>query len=275
VNTQLATASPVVRPWVSASTPAAAKSHASIALSSASIAVPTGLAALGALLLARADGEKSGGLAAVGAAAATLAARWQLGRIFTWQPPYTVELRYGRLEVRHYSPQLLARTWVEDEPWGATLEQGFERLAGYLFGGNEAETFFTMTSPVLLSVPASSSQRQNGQSWDAPAVAELGELVGPATREMAFVMRGDLTLEDLPRPKDRRVRLDAVPGRRVAALAFRGRYGGDLPAQKRNELLFLTKLAGLKPASQVSFAAYDGPSTLPFLRRNEVLVEVE
>ena len=60
----------------------------------------------------------------------------------------------------------------------------------------------------------------------------------------------------------------------MAVLAFRGGYGGDLPAQKRNELLFLLKCAGLRAASEVWFAAYDGPSTLPLLRRNEVMVEL-
>jgi hypothetical protein len=179
------------------------------------------------------------------------------------------------LEVRRYAPQLRARTWVEQEPWSAALERGFERLAGYIFGGNEQELRLSMTSPVLMSVPASTSQRKDGKTWGAPSVADLDELLGPATREMAFVMRGDLTLEDLPTPKDHRVRLGATPSQRVAALAFRGRYGGDLPAQKRNELLFLSKLAGLKPTSEVWFAGYDGPSTLPLLRRNEVLVEVE
>jgi hypothetical protein len=66
-----------------------------------------------------------------------------------------------------------------------------------------------------------------------------------------------------------------VPARRVAALGFSGRYGGDIPAHKRNELMFLTRLAGLSPRSEVWFAGYDGPSTLPLLRRNEVLVELE
>ena len=49
---------------------------------------------------------------------------------------------------------------------------------------------------------------------------------------------------------------------------------GLITAQKRNELLFLLKCAGLRAASEVWFAAYDGPSTLPLLRRNEVMVEL-
>ena len=84
-----------------------------------------------------------------------------------------------------------------------------------------------------------------------------------------------MTLDELPVPNDERVHLHGVPARRAAVLGFRGRYDGDLPAQKRNELLFLLKCAGLKAASEVWFAGYDAPWTLPVLRRNEVMVELE
>jgi hypothetical protein len=94
-------------------------------------------------------------------------------------------------------------------------------------------------------------------------------------RQIDFVMPGGLTFRELPIPDDVRVRVVPVPERRVAALRFRGRYAGDMPAHKRNELVFLAKLAGLSPRSEVWFAGYDAPFTLPVLRRNEVMVEVD
>jgi hypothetical protein len=203
-----------------------------------------------------------------------LLARWQMGRGFNWQPRYVVDFELGRLEVRRYAPQLRAQTTIVDTPWRETLGEGFQRLADYIFGGNEHGRRIPMTSPVLVSMPSRGGLRRNGTRGHTPAVAELAQLDGPATREMAFVMPGNWLPEQLPAPKDARVRLHSVPARRVAALVFRGRSSGDLPAQKRNELLFLLKCAGLKAASDVWFAGYDGPSTLPFLRRNEVLVEV-
>jgi hypothetical protein len=92
---------------------------------------------------------------------------------------------------------------------------------------------------------------------------------------MAFVMPSNLPVDALPLPNDHRVLLRGVPRRRMAVLRFSGTYAGDLPAEKRNELLFLLKSAGLKPTSEVWFAGYDGPTTLPFLRHNEVLVEIQ
>jgi hypothetical protein len=60
----------------------------------------------------------------------------------------------------------------------------------------------------------------------------------------------------------------------VAALRFSGRYSGDLPAKKGAELLARVREAGLHALGEVTFAGYDAPSTVPWLRRNEVLVDL-
>lgn len=234
---------------------------------------PLAGAAVSLLLLSRHRSPRAA-WAGLGLSMGALLARWQLGRVFNWQPRYVVDFELGRLEVRRYAPQLRAQTTVVDAAWRQTLLEGFTRLASYIGGSNERRRRIAMSSPVLVSMPARQGPRRHGANPPAPAVAALAQLDGPGTREVAFVMPGAWLPEQLPTPNDTRVRLHSVPARRVAALGFRGRYGGDLPAQKRNELLFLLKCAGLKAASEVWFAGYDGPSTLPFLRRNEVLVEV-
>lgn len=240
-----------------------------------SVLAPLASGVAGAILLGRGGHAKPAGLALLGASVGALLARWQLGRAFYAQPTYVKELKLGRLELRRYAPQIRATTWVDASTWSEALSEGFQRLADYLFGGNEYEEHLAMTTPVLLSMPASGSQRRGGESFQAPGVATLSQLNGPGRRQMAFVMPRELKLDELPHPKDRRVLLAGARAQRVATLSFRGAYGGDLPAHKRNELLFLVKCAGLKPISEVWFAAYDGPSTLPVLRHNEVLVEVE
>jgi hypothetical protein len=243
--------------------------------SRAALALPLVGVALGASLLsARAASKRRVGLTALGISAGALLARWQLGRAFTWQPPYRVEFQYGRLEIRRYEHQIHVETTIENATWNDALSQGFRRLASYILGDNDAEQAMPMTSPVLTTVTLGSGPRRSLKSWQPPSVSDLDQLNGKTSRNMVFVLSGDLSLDDLPAPNDERVHLHGVPPRRVAVLRFRGRYGGDLPAQKRNELLFLLKCAGLKAASEVWFAAYDGPSTLGFLRRNEVLVEL-
>jgi len=222
------------------------------------------------------------GLLALGASTVGGLARWQFGRAFNWQPTYKVEARVGRLEVRRYQPAIHAVTVVVEQ-WEQSLEQGFMRLAAYISGANARGTRIPMTSPVFSSIaphlpsPQSSttSPEASDESEARAGVLPVAELMALGPRQVDFVMPGGLTFSDLPNPDDRRVRVVRVPERRVAALGFRGRYGGDSPAHKRNELLFLAKLAGLNPRSEVRFAGYDAPFTLPVLRRNEVMVELD
>jgi hypothetical protein len=241
----------------------------------ATLAAPLVGAAIGAGLLGSTSASaKRAGLATVGISVGAALARWQLGRFFTWQPEYRVEFEYGRLEIRRYAHQIQAETTVAEASWAESLNEGFLRLAAYIFGANEGRQKLAMTSPVLTTVSVGTSRERTVQAWKPPSVADLEKLNGRTSRIMAFVMPSDMTLDQLPQPDNEDVHLHGVPPRRMAVLAFRGSYGGDLPAQKRNELLFLLKCAGLKAASEVWFAAYDGPSTLPILRRNEVMVEI-
>lgn len=221
------------------------------------------------------------GMLALGASIVGGLARWQFGRVFNWQPAYDVEARDGRLEVRRYYPEIHAVTVVEEQ-WEQSLEEGFMRLAAYISGANAAGKKIPMTSPVLSSIaPRAPFQPSGSASLEASDELEGGAQLLPATELMAagarqvdFVMPGGVTFSDLPVPDDARVRIVHVPERRVAALGFHGRYSGDVPAHKRNELLSKVKAAGLRPRSTVWFAGYDAPSTLPALRRNEVMVEL-
>jgi SOUL heme-binding protein len=251
--------------------PAAAR-----ALGRASLVAPLAGALGGALLLAS-PGKASRrlGLATLGASVGLALARWQWARALSWQPPYRVELEHGRLEIRRYGQEIHAETTIEGAAWERALEEGFHTLAGYIFGDNAAAAKLPMTSPVMLTLNDTASKRTRAKGWKAPTISSVDALVGSGTRTMAFILPGSLTLDDLPAPSHEHVQLRVVPPRRVATLTFRGRYAGELPAQKRNELLFLAKCAGLAVKSEVVFAGYDGPSTLPFLRRNEVMVEIE
>ena len=218
-----------------------------------SLALPlVGIAVGTALALGGDRSTRKLGFATLAGSAVAAIVRWQLARVVTETASYEVEAASGAFEIRHYPESVHAETVVAASEWGASLSEGFRRLAGYIFGGNAAHSKIAMTAPVVATIG-------NG---------------AVATRTVAFKMPDHYALDALPKPNDVQIAIRRIPARRVAALGFRGRYGGALPAQKKQELLSRVREAGLLPIGEVTFAGYDAPWTLPALRRNEVLVEV-
>lgn len=242
------------KPAATAATEAEARSFVHTYLGPLAIAAPIVGVGVSALLALRGDKKsRLGACALIGASAALGIFRWQLGRLFTEEASYVSEGRRGGLEFRTYRSAVRAETFIQESSWQSALTEGFHRLAGYVFGENVGGTRIAMTAPVL---------------------ATTGRAFHHADRTISFVMPGDRRLASLPAPDDKRVRLREIPAHRVAVLSFRGRFGGDLPVVKRRELLSLVDQAGLVALGEVLFAGYDTPSTLPFLRRNEVMVQV-
>ncbi len=219
------------------------------------LAVRLGAVALPVTLdaLARITGrERSARRAlAIGSATALLvgAARWQLARWFTAEPAYQVEGRVGDLEVRRYPARVEARTLLDARDFDHALDTGFGRIACFLYGANSNERDIDMVTPVM-------TRLRDGRY------------------ETSFVMPPDRPLASLPRPTDRRVELREVPERRVGAIRFRGRFTRTNVEAHERELLAMLVDAGLSARGSATFAAYDSPATLPFLRRNELWIEI-
>lgn len=184
----------------------------------------------------------AGGL---GCAALALAG-WQLQRIFTAEPLHEVETRRGPLEIRRYPSIRVAET-VIDRTWDEALDEGFRRLAGFLFGKNAAHKKLAMTTPVL----------------------GTGDNAG---FKVSFVLSEN---DAIPLPEDTRIAVHDVPSRRIAVLRFSGRYDAATIEAKKRELIHALAIEGLKPRGEAYFAGYDPPSTLPLLRRNELWVELD
>ena len=173
-------------------------------------------------------------------------AGWQLQRLFTPEPKRTVEPRRNGLEIRHYAPVRIAETNV-DAPWQDALDEGFHRLAGFIFGGNAQKQRIAMTAPVT------AMRHAEGYA-------------------LAFSMPEGV---DLPHPDDPRILIRPLPSRRVAVLRFNGRSDDESVEDKKRELMALVEKSGFTPRGEPTFAGYDPPWTIPLLRRNEVWLEIE
>ncbi len=63
------------------------------------------------------------------------------------KPSYTVLESDGNLELRRYEPYIVAETLVDGD-FESAGNQGFRRLADYIFGNNRSRQKMEMTSPV-------------------------------------------------------------------------------------------------------------------------------
>jgi len=234
-------------------TPAARRSRRTRFLEQASLIVPlAGVAIGGWCMLRGGKPTRRIGLATLGSSFAAMLGRWQLARLFSEEARYEIESLNGEFEVRRYAPRVQAETVLNAAPWQQSLHEGFQRLASYISGGNSRRQKLAMTAPVMVTVGARDR----------------------ATRTVAFKIPDSEPFETLPAPDDRQISLRRIPARRVAALRYNGRYGVEIPAKQRQKLLTQVRQAGLLPIGDVTFAGYDAPWTLPWLRHNEVQVEV-
>jgi hypothetical protein len=199
--------------------------------------------------------------------ALTLGARAEVA-VATEQVPYTVErtLESG-VEIRRYADTVIAETVIEAGTYGDAGNEGFRRLAGYIFGDNRGEQKIAMTAPVAMAP-------EKGQriAMTAPVATERDS--GGGWR-VAFYMPAEYTLETLPTPLDPRVTLRVEPGRRVAALRFSGRGTAEQFAEHTAELAQALADSGIESIGAPWTARYNAPWVLPLLRRNEAMIEVE
>lgn len=124
-----------------------------------------------------------------------------------------------------------------------------------------------MTAPV---VQKSESEKI---SMTAPVVISPNE---NKTWTMTFSMPSKFTLETLPIPTDERVKIEKVEGKLVAALTFSGFWNESINANMAQELTnWMKDYKEYQISSAPMFAGYNPPWTLPFLRRNEMLIELK
>ncbi len=183
--------------------------------------------------------------------------------------PSTTVIEDGRYEVRRYEPAAVATTVVE--PGVSNVgNEGFRRLAGYIFGGNEGDTDIAMTAPVVMQ-----QDRGTGEGTDIAMTAPVVMEQTDAGWVMAFVLPKGYTAENAPTPNDDRVTITTDPGGLYAIYCFSGFFDKDDLAVYTPRLMDWLQANGYRAIGQPHIAGYDPPWTLPWFRRNEVMVEVE
>ncbi|KAJ6300050.1 hypothetical protein OIU76_020943 [Salix suchowensis] len=177
-------------------------------------------------------------------------------------------------EIREVEPYFIAETTMSGKSGfdfnGAS--QSFNVLAEYLFGKNTMKERMEMTTPVITR-----KTQPEGEKMEMTTPVVTKKMGNQDKWQMSFVMPSKYGA-NLPLPKDPTVRIEEVPGRVVAVVAFSGFVSDE--EVKHRELKLRDALKNepefiVKESASVEVAQYNPPFTLPFTRRNEIALEVE
>ncbi len=181
------------------------------------------------------------------------------------EPGYEVVRKADGYELRRYAGYCVAETEVAGSQSDAG-NAGFRILAKYIFGANQSQQSIAMTAPVVQA-------QSETIEMTAPVTQQPGAT--PGTYIVQFAMPSKYSLQTLPKPNDGQVRLRQLPDRLVAVRAYGGgwslaRYDTELAALRE-----AMQRDGLIAISAPQWARYNSPFSLPFMRRNEIWLEID
>jgi len=186
------------------------------------------------------------------------------------EPKYEVVKSYPEFELRRYEPFLVAETDVDGD-FDEVGNQAFRILAAYIFGENKSQAKMEMTAPVNQRPATEEGEKM---AMTAPVTQRPKGSDGSETFVLSFVMPSGYSLESLPVPLDRKVRLREEPAKLMAVRSYSGRWTESNYRDNESLLLSAVEKAGLEPVAAPVYARYNSPFSLPFMRRNETMVEV-
>lgn len=162
------------------------------------------------------------------------------------KPAYEAIEKKDGYEIRKYNPYVTASYTGPGD-----INNGFMNVAGYIFGGNISSEKIAMTSPVI------TNERGSNQTT-------------------SFILPSSYSLDSLPTPTNSEVTINEVPSKVWAVKTFSGnRPSIETEQEYLADLVRRLEQDAVSYTTTYQFAYYDPPTTLPFLKRNEVWVELE
>ena len=155
-------------------------------------------------------------------------------------------------EIRKYPELILATVEKYSD------NKAFGLLFNYISGENKAQEKISMAAPVISSKKI-----------------EMTSPVLSNDNFFAFVMPSKFSKDSIPVPLNSNVKIKFEPGKKLAVKKFSG-YPSDKKIKKYKEKLYkeLNK-NDIKIKGEIILMRYNSPFSLPFLRRNEIGVEIE
>lgn len=177
-------------------------------------------------------------------------------------PSYTVLREDRELEIRKYTSYIVAKTFKVGA-YSVSAPAAFNHLLDYLGGDN---------SPGA-GLPLPSAAPHSGAH--IPLTMPVLYWPGEGGWNAAVILPGKYTYSTAPKPLDEGIELERIPAQTMAALRYSGHAEEAQIQQKFRELRGWVQSLGWRDISAPLAAQYDPPFTIPFLKRNEVLVRAE
>ena len=184
----------------------------------------------------------------------------------TEEPDFKLLLKEDKFEIREYAPKIIAQVKVYGD-FDDASSKGFKILADYIFGNNESvdgNSRIEMTAPVEMETV---SQKID---MTTPVVTENND----NTWFVSFIMPNKFTLATLPMPNDKQIKIVSLPKEKYAVIVFSGLIRESSYQEKENLLNKYIKEKNLKTSGEIKIARYNPPWTLPFFRRNKLMIKV-
>jgi effector-binding domain-containing protein len=184
------------------------------------------------------------------------------------EPKFTLLEKDQAFELRDYAPKIIAEVVVDGDMREAS-SKGFRLIADFIFGNNAVQS--GQSEKISMTAPVSLEPRAEKISMTVP----VGVQHQNNDWKVYFVMPSQYTLETLPKPNNPLVSIKKIPSQKYAVIRFSGLVDEEKMSKKVAELKQWADNQKLKVLGNPELARYNPPWILPFLRRNEVMVEVE
>lgn len=189
------------------------------------------------------------------------------------EPQFEVLRKQESFELRRYKPFVIAQTLVSGDMDEAG-NKGFKLIADYIFGNNRSTNAATgsASEKIAMTAPVTMQAQSEKIAMTAPVTMQPETETGRWL--VHFVMPSSYSLETLPKPNNSAVNLVQMPSRNFAVTIFSG-FTTEASVRENTEALQAWMAQNkLIAKGEPQLARYNPPWTLPFWRRNEILIEV-
>ena len=185
----------------------------------------------------------------------------------TEEPEFKLISEEGEFQIREYDPKIIAQVEVEGD-FDEASSKGFKLLADYIFGNNLLDggsKKISMTTPVEMS-PMAENLLMTSSILDDQVNNKWS---------INLIMPQEFSLDTLPKPNNSQVNIIEVPKEKYAVILFSGLIRESSYAEKVELLSNYLEENSFKQKSAIKIARYNPPWTLPFFRRNELMVRID